>query len=75
MKTHTIRWKSMINGKVGTGTLLFEKEEAERLAEELNRDYPGIHHEAVMSLQAPVAPIDPPTTLPLPANTPPVVPG
>jgi hypothetical protein len=47
MKTHTIHWKSLSNGRIGTGTFVFEREEAERLAEELNRDYPGIHHEAV----------------------------
>jgi hypothetical protein len=49
MKTHTIHWKSILNGKIGAGTFLFEKEEAERLAKELNQDYPGIEHEAVLS--------------------------
>jgi len=47
MKTHTIHWKSLSNGRIGTGTFLFEKEDAERLAEELNRDYPEIHHAAI----------------------------
>lgn len=56
MKTHTIHWKSLINGKIGAGTFLFEKEEAERLAEELNRDYPGIYHEAVLSVPLTVEP-------------------
>jgi hypothetical protein len=56
MKTYTIHWKSLVNGRIGAGTLLFEKEEAERLADELNRDYPGIHHEAVASAQLPVEP-------------------
>ena len=51
MKTHTIHWKSRATGMMGTGTILFEKEEAERLAQELNRDYPGIHHEAIYALQ------------------------
>jgi hypothetical protein len=50
MKTHTIHWKSRANGMKGAGTILFEKEVAERLAEELNRDYPGILHEAVFAL-------------------------
>jgi len=50
MKTHTIHWKSRANGMKGAGTILFEKEAAERLAEELNRDYPGIYHEAVFAL-------------------------
>ncbi len=49
MKTHTIHWKSTDNGRIGAGTYLFEKEEAERLAAELNRSYPGIQHEAVLS--------------------------
>jgi hypothetical protein len=53
MKTHTIHWKSLINGKIGAGTFLFEAEEAQRLAEELNRDYPAIHHEAVPSVPPP----------------------
>jgi hypothetical protein len=52
MKTHTIHWKSRANGMMGAGTILFEKEAAERLAEELNRDYPGIYHEAVIALPA-----------------------
>lgn len=52
-KTHTIRWKSQANGTMGAGTRLLGKEEAERLAAELNRDYPGIHHEAVLTLPAP----------------------
>ena len=56
MKTHTIHWKSLVNGRIGAGTFLFEKEEAERLADELNRDYSAIHHEAVLSAQAPAEP-------------------
>jgi hypothetical protein len=54
MKTHAIHWKSLVNGKVGVGTLLFEKEEAERLAEELNEDYPEIHHVAMPGTPVPV---------------------
>jgi hypothetical protein len=50
MKTHLIRWKNMLNGRIGTGTLFFEKEEAERLAAELNQDYPDIQHEAVSAI-------------------------
>jgi len=48
MKTHAIHWKSTVNGKIGTGIRLFEKEEAERLATELNEDYPDIDHNAVI---------------------------
>ena len=36
----------MITGGSGTGTKLFEQEEAERVAAELNEDYPDIDHEA-----------------------------
>ena len=38
MKTHAIFWKSAVSGQIGTGKKLFEKEEAERLATELNED-------------------------------------
>ena len=48
MKTHAIHWKSTVSGKIGTGTRLFEREEAERLATELNEDYPDIDHDAVI---------------------------
>ena len=48
MKTHAIQWKSSVTGSVGTGTKRFEQEEAERLATELNEDYPDIRHEAVI---------------------------
>ena len=44
---YVIRWKSKVNGRAGRGTKSFERAEAERLAEELNRDYPQIEHEAV----------------------------
>ena len=50
MKTHTIHWKSKVSGRTGAGTRLLEKEEAERLAHELNREYPGIVHQAVLAL-------------------------
>ena len=48
MKTHAIHWKSVVSGTMGTGTKLFEKEEAERLATELNEKYPDIDHDAVI---------------------------
>jgi hypothetical protein len=44
-KTYVIQWKSKVNGRAGRGTKLFEKQEAERLVEELNREYPQIVHE------------------------------
>jgi hypothetical protein len=52
MKTHAIYWKSAINGQIGTGTKRFEKEAAERLATELNEEYPDIAHEAVIPVFA-----------------------
>ena len=48
MKTHAIHWKSTVSGQIGTGTKRFEKEEAERLATELNEEYTDIDHEAVI---------------------------
>ena len=38
MKTHAIYWKSAVTGQIRTGTKRFEKEDAERLATELNKD-------------------------------------
>ena len=46
-KSYVIEWKSQVNGRAGRGTKSFELKEAHRLAEELNREYPGIHHEPV----------------------------
>ena len=54
MKTHSIHWKSNVNGSIGTGKKLFEKKEAEHLATELNESYPDIHHEA--AIPVPVLP-------------------
>jgi hypothetical protein len=54
MKTHIIHWVSSVNGSIGNGKKLFEKEEAERLAAELNAGYPDIDHEAILS----VAPVE-----------------
>jgi hypothetical protein len=56
MKTHAIYWKSTVSGQIGTGTKLFEKEEAERLATELNEDYPDIDHEAVIPISVAAKP-------------------
>ena len=54
MKTYAIHWKSAVSGSTGTGTKRFEKEDAERLATELNEDYPDIDHEAVTPVTNPV---------------------
>ena len=48
MKTYAIHWKSCVTGTVGTGTKRFEKKDAERLATELNENYPEIDHEAII---------------------------
>jgi len=47
---YVIQWKSKVNGRAGRGTKQFERKEAERLAEELNHEYPDILHEAVKAL-------------------------
>jgi hypothetical protein len=49
---HAIYWKSTASGQIGTGTKRFGKKEAERLAAELNEDYPDIVHEAVIPVPA-----------------------
>ena len=46
-KMFIIQWKSKVNGRAGRGTKLFGKDEADRLVDELNREYPQIHHEAL----------------------------
>ena len=50
---YVIQWKSLVNGRAGRGTKHFDREEAERLAQELNREYPQIHHEAVADAAPP----------------------
>ncbi len=45
--SYVIQWKSKVNGRAGRGTKRFEKEEADRLVEELNHEYPQIEHQAV----------------------------
>jgi hypothetical protein len=44
--SYVIKWRSLVNGRAGKGTRHFAKQEAEQLAEELNREYPQIQHEA-----------------------------
>ena len=56
MKTHAIHWKSTVSGKIGIGTRLFEKEEAERLTTELNADSPDIDHDAVTPVRSSAEP-------------------
>jgi hypothetical protein len=56
MKTHAIHWKCTVTGCIGTGTKLFEKEEADSLATELNQKYPDIDHDAVIPVPASAEP-------------------
>ena len=51
-KTYVIQWKSRVNGRTGRGTKLFDREEANRLAQELNREYPQIEHEVLDTLHS-----------------------
>ena len=53
--SYVIQWKSKVNGRAGRGTKRFEKEEADRLVEELNREYPEIEHASVPAADEPVA--------------------
>ena len=46
-KSYVIQWKSKVNGRAGRGTKHFEKDEADQLVEELNREYPEIEHESI----------------------------
>src|SRR2546423_6258743 len=48
MKPYAIRWKCTVTGRIGIGTIRFEKEEAERLVTELNEKYPNIDHETII---------------------------
>lgn len=50
-KTYAISWRSRIGPAAGQGKRRFDKAEAERLAEELNREYPGFIHEAVNTFE------------------------
>jgi hypothetical protein len=52
-KSYIIEWKSMVNGRSGRGTKRFDEAQANNLAEELNREYPAIHHQAVEALDTP----------------------
>jgi flagellar motor switch protein FliG len=51
--SYVIQWKSTVNGRAGRGTKIFEREEASRLADELNREYPQILHEVVVAQPKP----------------------
>ena len=42
---YVIRWKSTVNGRAGKGTKIFTRADGQQLIDELNREYPQIHHE------------------------------
>jgi hypothetical protein len=42
-----IRWVSKVNGRAGRGTKQFSREQAQKLVQELNAEYPQIQHEVV----------------------------
>jgi hypothetical protein len=52
-KSYVIQWKSKVNGRAGRGTKRFERDEADQLVEELNREYPQIEHEAIEATEQP----------------------
>jgi len=47
--SYVIQWRSKVNGRAGKGTKEFDRAEAERLAVELNKEYPQILHEPVVA--------------------------
>lgn len=68
-KSYIIEWKSLVNGRTGRGTKLFDEEEAKNLAEELNREYPGIHHQAIETTLPNQTPAPPPSEASEPVQT------
>ena len=59
--SYVIQWKSKVNGRAGRGTKQFDKEEADRLVEELNHEYPQIEHQAIAATAAVAAEPEPET--------------
>ena len=45
--TYAIAWSAKLRASSGQGKKLFTRNEAERLADELNQDFPNFIHEAV----------------------------
>jgi hypothetical protein len=66
-----IQWKSRMNGRAGRGSKVFSREDAERLAQELNEDYPEIDHEVVPAPpENPAADAASPSSEPSPSTLP-----
>ena len=57
-KTYIISWKRRSHAAFGRSKAVFTREEAERLAEELNRDYPNFIHEPLNLHPTPSAPAE-----------------
>jgi hypothetical protein len=57
--SYVIQWKSKVNGRAGRGTKRFEKDEVDRLVEELNREYPQIEHQAIPAIDEPETAAEP----------------
>jgi hypothetical protein len=57
--TYVIAWKSRAEPRFGQGKRLLSREQAERLADELNYDYPAFVHEALNLAAGPETPIVP----------------
>lgn len=53
--TFVISWKSKTGASAGQGKRFFSQEEAQQLADELNRDYPEFTHEAFNTAPAATA--------------------
>ena len=53
--SYIIRWKNKVNGRAGKGSKMFSLDEAERLAQELNEEYPDILHEVALTSAQPTA--------------------
>lgn len=45
--TYVISWRALSGPAIGRGTKRLTREEAEKLAAELNAEYPAFHHEAL----------------------------
>jgi hypothetical protein len=65
-ESFVIQWKSIVDGRAGKGTKIFNREEGEELIQELNSEYPEIVHELVVAPSVPGQPegarITPPET-------------
>ena len=55
--SYVIQWKSKVNGRAGRGTKRFDKEEADRLVDELNLEYPEIEHRAIPATEPESEPV------------------